>query len=90
MLSKDNAGAIRLFLEGLGKFEANYTRLIGEERLKKLDTVNAFFEALERADKKMTKDALAFRIANGPNEERTPMQDLREQVSRSRDLRVSC
>ena len=84
MLTKESPGAIGIILEGLAEFAGNFARAIGEDKLKKMDSVMVFFDALEEVDKKLTKQALSFRIANAPYEAQTPMQELREQVSRPR------
>ena len=76
MLTKESPGAIGIILEGAAEF--------GEDKLKKMDSVIVFLDAIEEVDKKLTKEALKFRIANAPYEAQTPMQELREQVSRPR------
>ena len=67
----------------MADYEKHFTRLIGEDLLKKLDSVADLFLAIEAEDKKITTLALELRVNDGPNEDGLSANQLREQVSQS-------
>ena len=81
--SVQNPRMLRVFIDGLGEYGDNFVRLLDEEKLKKMDSVMEFLDALEAVDKKMCAKALQLRREDGPNEAFTPLKDLRHQMVRT-------
>ena len=81
--SVQNPGMLRVLLDGLGEYGDNFVRLLDEEKIKKMDSVTEFLDALEAIDEKMCARALQLRREDGPNEEFTPLKDLRQQMVRT-------
>ena len=81
--SPPNPGMLRVLIDGLGEYGDNFVRLLDEEKLKKMDSVMEFLDALEAVDKKMCARVLQLRREDGPNETFTPLKDLRHQMVRT-------
>ena len=80
--SRETPGLIRVFAEGLGEYEASYIRAIGEDKIKKMESIVEFLDALETEDKKLCEKALKLRRDDAMNEEPISLKDLRDSMSR--------
>ena len=80
--SKDTPGLIRIFAEGLGDFEKPFVRAIGEDKLKRLEKVDDFFDLLGIEDKRLCERALKLRMDDAQNEEPLLLKDIRDSLTR--------